>query len=78
MIKLHTYSIDKLLLTNEILESYISNFWNDIFTSIKDTKHLMLMCKVEFNEGELGYRTLGDLRRVNSSEKYTLFQLPTG
>jgi len=69
MIKLQTYSINKLLLTNEVLESYISNFWNDIFTTIRDTKHLMLMCKVEFNEGELGYRTIGDLRRVNYSDK---------
>jgi hypothetical protein len=29
----------------------------------------MLMVKVEFNETELGYRTLGDLRRVNYSDK---------
>jgi len=69
MIKLQTYSINKLLLTNEVLEANITNFWNDIFTSIKDSKHLMLMVKVEFNEGELGYRTLGDLRRVNYSDK---------
>ena len=27
------------------------------------------MCKVEFNESELGYRTLGDLRRVNFNDK---------
>jgi hypothetical protein len=69
MIKLQTYSLNKLLLTNEVLESYITNFWNDIFTSIKDTKHLMLMVKVEFNETEMGYRTLGDLRRVNYEDK---------
>jgi len=69
MIKLQTYPLNKLLLTNEILESYITNFWNDIFTSIKDRKHLMLMVKVEFNESEVGYRTLGDLRRVNYSDK---------
>jgi len=69
MIKLQTYSIDKLLLTNEVLEAYINNFWNDIFTPIKDTKHLMLMCKVEFKESEVGYKTLGDLRRVNISDK---------
>jgi len=72
LIKLHTYSIDKLLLTNEVLEAYISNFWSDIFNNIiadGNTKHLMLMCKVEFNESEVGYRTLGDLRRVNFSDK---------
>ena len=27
------------------------------------------MCKVEFSESELGYRTLGDLRRVNFEDK---------
>jgi len=69
MIKLQTYSINKLLLTNEVLEAYITNFWSDIFSSIKDTSHLMLMVKVEFNESEMGYRTLGDLRRVNYEDK---------
>jgi len=29
----------------------------------------MVLCKVEFNESELGYRTLGDLRRVNFDDK---------
>jgi DNA polymerase type B, organellar and viral len=29
----------------------------------------MLMCKVEFNDSELGYRTLGDLRSVNFNDK---------
>jgi DNA polymerase family B len=69
MIKSQTYSINKLLLTNEVLESYISNFWSDIFTPLNSTKHLMLMCKVEFTESEMGYRTLGDLRRVNFTDK---------
>src|SRR3978361_187346 len=69
MIKSQTYSINKLVLTNKILEAYIHNFWSDIFTSLKSSKHLMLMCKVEFKEAELGYRTLGDLRRVNFEDK---------
>jgi hypothetical protein len=29
----------------------------------------MLMCKVEFNDSGLGYRTLGELRRVNFDDK---------
>lgn len=66
MIKTKTYPIvNNLLLTNEILGSYINNFWSDVFTNIKDTSHLMLMCKVQFTESELGYRTLGHLRKVN-------------
>jgi hypothetical protein len=69
MVKFQTYSLNSLLLTNEVLNSYVTNFWNDIFNSIKDNKHLMLMCKVEFNESEMGYRTLGHLRRVNFIDK---------
>lgn len=73
MIKSQTYFINKLILTNEVLETYINNFWINIFNYMmlegKNTKHLMLMCKVEFSESELGYRTLGDLRRVNYLDK---------
>lgn len=73
MIKLQTYSIEKLILTNDVLDAYITNFWNDIFNSIiaevGNTKHLMLMCKVEFKESEFGCRTIGDLRKVNFSDK---------
>jgi len=69
MIKTQTYSIKNLILTSEVLELYINNFWNDIFTPIQENKHLMLICKVEFNESELGYRSLGHLRRVNFTDK---------
>lgn len=69
MIKFQSYLIKNNLLTNQILEVYISKFWDDVFTAIKDGHHLMLMCKVEFNDSELGYRTLGELRRVNFEDK---------
>lgn len=69
MIQTKTYSIKNLLLTNKVLEAYINNFWDDIFSPIKDNQHLMLMCKIQYSEIELGYRTLGHLRRVNFSEK---------
>jgi hypothetical protein len=45
----------------------------DVFAPLREStlpcgaKHLMLMCKVEFNNSEAfreGYRTLGQLRRV--------------
>lgn len=61
--------LKELILNAEILTYYIDKFWNDIFTSIKDNKHLMLLCKVEFNNSEMGYRTIGDLRRVNYEDK---------
>jgi len=70
MIKLKTYSINNnLTLTSEILVNYINQFWIDIFNNIKDTKHLMLMCKVQFTDESQGYRTLGHLRKVNFEDK---------
>ena len=69
MIQLKTYNITNLTLTNNILGSYINNFWLDIFNNIKNDKHLMLMCKVQFTDETLGYRTLGNLRKVNFTDK---------
>jgi len=70
MIKYQTYPIaNNLPLTNEILVSYICKFWEEMFTDIKDTKHLLILCKVHFTENEQGYRTLGHLRKVNFTDK---------
>ena len=69
MIKLQTYKINNLPLTNELLVIYINNFWSEIFNSIKDTSHLLILTKVYFCENEGGYRTLGHLRKVNFVDK---------
>ena len=70
MIKIKSYSItNNLTLTNELLGSYINHFWIDIFNNIKDTSHLLLMCKVNFSDENLGHRTLGHLRKVNFNDK---------
>jgi hypothetical protein len=71
MIQTKTYSINNFTLTNELLRICINVFWDEIFSNIvkNGDKHLMLMCKVEFSEIELGYRTLGNLRIVNFTDK---------
>jgi hypothetical protein len=73
MIKLHSNSINNSLLTNKVLEAYITNFWNEIFSPVVKAslapKHLMLMCQIEFTDSTLGYRTLGHLRKVNFEDK---------
>jgi len=70
MIRTQTYSItNSLTLTNDLLVSYINLFWHETFESIKDSKHLYLLCKVQFTKEELGYRTLGHLRKVNFEDK---------
>jgi len=46
MIKYITYNLNKeLILTNEVLNSYINKFWNDVFSNIdqnNNKKHLMV------------------------------------
>jgi hypothetical protein len=69
MIKIKTYPINNLPLTNQVLVNYIDNFWSEIFSSIRNTKHLLILCKVQFSETEMGYRTIGHLRKVNFNDK---------
>lgn len=71
MIKFQSYSLNNIILTNEVLTAYINNFWNDIFTNLLQNSkkvHLMLMIKVVYNDPEIGTRTIGQLRRVNYSD----------
>ena len=69
MIKLKTFSINNLPLTNEILVNFINNFWDETFNLIKDTNHLLILTKVQFTDEEMGYRTLGHLSKVNFNDK---------
>jgi len=69
MIKTITYPINNLPITNKLLEQFITKFWEEIFISIKDTHHLLILCKVQFSDSEQGYRTLGHLRKCNFSDK---------
>jgi hypothetical protein len=78
MIQFKKYPINLHILTNEMLVSYINKFGADIFSNIKDNSHLMLMCKVQFTSVpkdeigdavDSGFRTLGQLTKVNFSEK---------
>jgi hypothetical protein len=50
MINVKTYSIDNISLTHEVLETCVSRFWSEIFESIKETNHMMLLCKVKFTD----------------------------
>jgi hypothetical protein len=62
MIKSKSYNLKNITLarsaTNEVLEVYITNFWNDIYQPIINNKvnsHLMVLCKVQFADSSLGY-----------------------
>lgn len=75
MIKLQTYNLNNIIITKEVLSSYVSKFWEDVFSKIDQTKkvkHLMVLCKVKYSdESEIkqGYKTLGPLRRVLFKDK---------
>ena len=72
MIKTNKYNVTNVALDNQIIEFYVNKFWADVFEPlalIAEQKHLFLMCKVLFSDTNLGYRTLGHLRRVNFDDK---------
>ena len=74
MLKQQTYTLEysNLTITNDVLQGYIKLFWKDIFIPLNSHNpniHLMLLCKVQFVDSTMGYRTLADLRRVNFSDR---------
>lgn len=72
MIKIKTYKLNNLVLTNDTLSVYINQFWNDTYSKLVSNNkniHIMLLCKAHFTESSLGYRTLGNLRKVNFEDK---------
>jgi len=56
MIKNKSYSIpSEIILTNEIITSYINKFWNDIFKPLTisgEIHHLMILSKVNYSNSE--------------------------
>lgn len=68
MIQNKTYNISSnQILTNDILNSYISRFFDEIFAPIVTNgkiKHLMILCKIQYSDTETSYKTLGPLRRI--------------
>lgn len=72
MIQQKSYIINQqIILTSEVLNSYVLQFWNEVFDQINQSdkvKHLMVLCKVKYSGEHDGsnenYKTLGPLRRV--------------
>jgi len=73
MIKTIKYNLtENIILTSEILNSYISQFFNEVFSPIIEVnpKHLMIICKVKYGQdSDSGYKTLAPLRRVEFGDK---------
>jgi DNA polymerase type B, organellar and viral len=72
MIKTRTYPITDLFLNKGVVSSFIQRFWNEVYSPINKTgaeNHLMVLVKVQYTESELGYKTLGHLRKVNFEDR---------
>jgi hypothetical protein len=74
MIKHISYPINNQLLNQGLLASYITKFWEDVFSPLvfKGTDvHLMVLVKADysFSTVETSLRTMGCLRSVNYSDK---------
>ena len=71
MFNIKSFTIENLIINDSLLSTYINILWQEVFNKLdkKSPHHLMLMCKVEFTNKELGYRTLGHLRKVNPEDK---------
>ena len=69
-----SYNLPGQLLNNEVLCSYISRFFKEVFLPLVESgqiKNLMILCKIEYSVGSeasgpesYSYKTLGPLRRV--------------
>ena len=74
LIQVQNYELpNSFAITNEILKSYISLFWQDVFTPLYNKNnniHLLILCKVGFKgSNAFEYRTIADLRSVNFSDQ---------
>ena len=66
-----TYKLTNIQLSEDVIQTYVNQFWNDIFKNIiqhNTEKHLLILCKAHFTDSS-GYKTLGNLRKVNFSDK---------
>ena len=69
MIQLQKYTLkEDISLSPEMLSIYIEQLWQEIFVNAKED-HMLLLCRVKFNDQNLGYRTLGHLLKVNYEDK---------
>jgi len=64
--------IDNVLLTNELIESIINKFYNEIVNKIKDDQHIKFIFRVKFNTGTIA--TITNLQNINKNLKDDIIQ----
>nr|YP_010170417.1 DNA polymerase [Phanerochaete carnosa]QRZ60399.1 DNA polymerase [Phanerochaete carnosa] len=59
-------------ITKDVISGCVTMFWEDVYKTLyinNNNIHLLLMCKVEFTDKSVGYKTLADMRKVNWSDR---------
>nr|YP_010170401.1 DNA polymerase type B [Phanerochaete carnosa]QRZ60383.1 DNA polymerase type B [Phanerochaete carnosa] len=70
--KSQTYILKKgTTVTGPVLKLYVKLFWNDIFKPLhinNENTHLLVICKIEYDDSTLGHRSLANLRKLNYTD----------
>ena len=59
-------------LNSQTLKTHVDLFWKDIFKEINDKDpdtHLLVIVRVKFEDVNVGYRSIADMRRVNFTDR---------
>src|SRR5258708_30757342 len=77
MLKIKSFSLLNSFINNELLSTYVTQFWNEILPKVKANHHLLVMCRVKFTDDSMGNRTLGHMRRVTFNDKQLFIEYLT-
>ena len=55
------------LLTKDLLNIYINQFWKEIVIKINDNQHILLLSSLQWTNGE--FATIGQLQKLNKEDK---------
>jgi len=61
------FSIDNLLFTTDLFKSKFNIFWNKIENNFTEDNHMFILFKIKYKGSD--YTTIGNLQRINSSDK---------
>lgn len=70
MIKTISYPVNNNTLSAELLSSLINTFWNNVFSKLDHkNNYLMLLIKANYDNKDMDFRVLANLRRVAYEDK---------
>jgi hypothetical protein len=66
------YETDNIIFDKDILKKYINLFWKQNIKSLNENKHIIILCKIKKNNGQIA--TLGLLQKLNKEDKDYFFE----